>query len=247
MKRLRFDPPEFTEWGSDTKTAIINAFGETSRYVKDFEAIHYTPTVSIANGTLMAQYQEAYTRGLDKASARLRSMIRDVHENWEDPQEPSTPEAPQVPQPVITNRVFVIHGRDHGTRDTVAGFLRKLGLEPVILEEQPDRGLTVIEKFEENARGDFVVALLTPDDVGGPNADELKPRARQNVIFELGYFVGKFGRDKVRALMKEDLEIPSDYSGVLYIPLDEGGGWKTKLIGEMKSAGLDIDANRAYE
>ena len=170
-----------------------------------------------------------------------------LHENWEDPQEPSTPEAPQVPQPVITNRVFVIHGRDHGTRDTVAGFLRKLGLEPVILEEQPDRGLTVIEKFEENARGDFVVALLTPDDVGGPNADELKPRARQNVIFELGYFVGKFGRDKVRALMKEDLEIPSDYSGVLYIPLDEGGGWKTKLIGEMKSAGLDIDANRAYE
>ena len=78
LKRLRFDPPEFTEWGSDTKTAIINAFGETSRYVKDFEAIHYTPTVSIANGTLMAQYQEAYTRGLDKASARLRSMIRDV-------------------------------------------------------------------------------------------------------------------------------------------------------------------------
>ena len=175
-------------------------------------------------------------------------MITEVEEYWEEsPQDISLAEAPQVPQPVITNRVFLIHGRDHGTRDTVARFLGRMQLEPVILEEQPDQGLTVIEKFERNSSGDFVVALLTPDDVGGPNADELNPRARQNVILELGYFIGKLGRDRVRALVKGDVEIPSDYSGVLYIPLDEGGGWKTKLIGEMKSAGLDIDANRAYE
>ena len=245
MKRLRFGSPEFTEWESDTKTAIINAFGETSRYDKGFEAIHYTPTVSIAVGTLMAQYQEAYTRGLDQAAARLRSMIRNVHENWEDPQEPSTPEAPQVPQPVITNRVFLIHGRDHGTRDAVARFLEKLGLEVVILEEQPNRGRAVIEKFEEYVQGDFAIALLTPDDVGGLSNDKLQPRARQNVIFEFGYCIGKFGRDRVLALIKETPEIPSDYSGVLYIQIDESGGWHMWLIREMNSAGFNIDANRA--
>ena len=173
-------------------------------------------------------------------------MITEVQEYWGDnAQEPSPSETPEKPQLVNTNRVFLIHGRDHGTRDTVAGFLRKLGLEPVILEEQPDRGLTVIEKFEENARGDFVVALLTPDDVGGPSPDKLNPRARQNVILELGYFIAKFGRDRVRALVKGDVEIPSDYSGVLYIPMDEAGGWQIKLIREMNSAGLNIDANRA--
>ena len=148
---------------------------------------------------------------------------------------------------VNTNKVFLIHGRDRGTRDAVARFLEKVGLEVVILEEQPDQGLTVIEKFEQNASGDFVVALLTPDDVGGPNPDKLQPRARQNVVFELGYFVRAFGRNRVRALMKGEVEIPSDYAGVLYIPMDESGGWQMRLIREMKSAGLDIDANRAYE
>ena len=173
-------------------------------------------------------------------------MINEIEEYWsEDPQEPSYLESSEEFQLVNTNRVFVIHGRDYGTRDTVARFLENLGLEPVILEEQPDRGLTVIEKFEENARGDFVVALLTPDDVGGPNPDKLQPRARQNVVFELGYFVRAFGRNRVRALMKGEVEIPSDYAGVLYIPMDESGGWQMRLIREMNSAGFNINANLA--
>ena len=192
------------------------------------------------------ELQEAYVSGLGSAAAILRSMIHEVEEYWQDDLQESSPsEAPEKLQPISANRVFVIHGRDHGTRNTVARFLEGLELEPVILEEQPDRGLTVIEKFEQNASGGFVVALLTPDDVGGPNPDELQPRARQNVIFELGYFVRAFGRNRVRALMKGDVEIPSDYAGVLYIPMDEAGGWQMPLIREMKNAGLNIDANLA--
>ena len=223
---------QFTRWHRDTKVTITEVFRESPSHLKDFDAINFGPP--------------RYTSGgLPKAAGILESMIGEVQEYWpDDPQETSITEPPENPQPVNTNRVFVIHGRDHGTRDTVAGFLRKLGLEPVILEEQPDRGLTVIEKFEENARGDFVVALLTPDDVGGLNAGELKPRARQNVILELGYFIGRLGRDKVRALVKGDLEIPSDYP-VLYIPLDDAGGWQMRLIREMNSAGFNIDANLA--
>ena len=240
--------PAFVGWRRDTIVAIKNTFGEASNYHQDFESVRFEPQFTVSYGILEFQYLTAHVEGLDSAAAILRSMINEIQEYWsDDPQESFSPDATETPQPVNTNRVFVIHGRDHGTRDSVARFLESLGLVAVILEEQPDRGLTVIEKFEVNAKGDFVVALLTPDDVGGPNPDKLQPRARQNVVFELGYFVRAFGRNRVRALMKGEVEIPSDYAGVLYIPMDESGGWQMRLIREMKSAGLDIDANRAYE
>ena len=90
-------------------------------------------------------------------------------------------------------KVFVIHGRDEGIKSTVARFLEKLGLEAIVLHEQANAGRTVIEKFEDFARVGFAVVLLTPDDRGGLQNDgaDFKPRARQNVIFELGYFIGK--------------------------------------------------------
>ena len=74
----------------------------------------------------------------------------------------------------------------------------------------------------------------------------LKPRARQNVIFELGYFTGKLDRGRVCALTKGNVEIPSDYDGVLYIPFDESGAWRMKLVQELKNAGFEIDANLAF-
>lgn len=145
------------------------------------------------------------------------------------------------------NKVFVIHGRDEGIKSTVARFLEKLGLEAVVLHEQPNAGRTVIEKFEDFARVGFTVVLLTPDDKGGLQNDEgdLKPRARQNVIFELGYFIGKLGRKRVCALVKEGVEWPSDYNGVLYVSLDNLGAWKMELLRELKEAGYRVDANDA--
>ena len=92
------------------------------------------------------------------------------------------------------------------------------------------------------------MVLLTPDDRGGlqDDAGNFKPRARQNVIFEFGYFIGKLGREHVCALVQGDLERPSDYDGVLYIPLDDSDGWKMRLVRELKNAGYDIDANRVF-
>ena len=144
--------------------------------------------------------------------------------------------------------VFIIHGRDDGTKDTVARFIEKLGLNLIILHEQPNQGQTIIEKFERHAEVAFAIALLTPDDTGSLSEDEqsLKPRARQNVIFELGYFTGKLGRPRVCALTKGTVEIPSDYYGVLYIPLDESGAWRMKLVQELKNAGFEIDANLTF-
>ena len=92
----------------------------------------------------------------------------------------------------------------------------------------------------------FAVVLLSPDDIGklASAASEPTARARQNVIFELGYFVGKLGRGKVAAIKKGDIEQPTDYDGVVYIPFDERGAWQTELITEMKAAGFDIDFNK---
>ena len=114
----------------------------------------------------------------------------------------------------------------------------------MILQEQPDRSRTIIEKFEDYAQVGFAIALFTPDDFGWLEGDDPQSRARQNVVFEFGYFIGKYGRERVRALVKGNIEIPSDYSGVVNILLDDSDGWKFHFARELKSAGFDVDANR---
>ena len=143
-----------------------------------------------------------------------------------------------------TNEVFIIHGRNNGTKETVARILERLKLKPVILAEQASHGRTIIEKLEEHAQVGFAVALLTRDDTGSLKGEEdnLKPRARQNVLFEFGFFIGSLGRSRVCALTEGDVEIPSDYAGVVYIPLNEGG-WKFELAKELKNAGFPVDFN----
>jgi predicted nucleotide-binding protein len=146
-----------------------------------------------------------------------------------------------------SRRVFVVHGHDDGSKETVARFLDRLDLEPVVLHEQPNRGRTVIEKFEDYSDVAYAVVLFTPDDIGhavGKEADA-KPRARQNVVLELGFFMGALGRAHVCVLYKSGVEIPSDYAGVLYEELDIKGMWRFRLAAEIKAAGIDVDLNKA--
>lgn len=150
-----------------------------------------------------------------------------------------------VVEPSDFHRVFIVHGHDEAPRETVARFLAAIGLDPVILHEQANKGMTIPEKLAAYANVGFAVVLLTPDDEGRvKEAAELQFRARQNVILELGYFVGRLGRDRVCALLKGHVEIPSDYVGVVYTPFDEGGGWRQKLAQELEAAGYDIDWNK---
>lgn len=137
--------------------------------------------------------------------------------------------------------VFIVHGRDQDARREVVQFVEQLGFAAIVLQEQASKGRTIIEKFEEYSNVVFAIVLLTPDDVGGLKQDEvtLQPRARQNVIFEFGFFVAKLGRHSVCALTK-NVEIPSDYHGVVYLSMDEGGEWRTQLASEMSEAGLSL-------
>jgi predicted nucleotide-binding protein len=153
------------------------------------------------------------------------------------------------PKLFTSRTVFIVHGHDEATKQSVARFLERLDLEVVILHERPDRGKTVIEKLEASSSEvdiAYAIVILTPDDVGAQisEKDKLRPRARQNVVFELGYFIAKLGRQRVRALYTEGVELPSDYQGVLYTPLDKPGAWKLELAREIKAAGIAIDLNK---
>lgn len=152
-----------------------------------------------------------------------------------------------IPQPKNAKNIFIVHGHNDALKATTARLVERLGLNPVILHEQPNKGRTIIEKFFDYADVAFAIVLLTGDDLGNSRTNahqKLQPRSRQNVILELGFFLGKLGRERVVAIYQDEVELPSDYSGVLFIPFDEGGSWKYQLTDEMKAAGLRIDKNR---
>lgn len=142
----------------------------------------------------------------------------------------------------MSKRIFLVHGHDNEMLQTIARFLSGLVLEPVILHEQANKGRTVIEKVVAEADVGFAVVLLTPDDEGRKKGvPDLEPRARQNVLLELGYFLGRLGRDRVCALRRGDVSIPSDFAGVVWEPFDDNGGWKLRLAKELEAAGYPID------
>ena len=243
----RFSPP-FEKWRRDTEVAISNTFQDKPEYVEDFKSIRYTPIVSVI-GSPDSHYQDqdSYVQGLGLATSKLESMIDEIKEYWEDSVEEDIAGSADHLSTEITNEVFVVHGSDDGIKETVARFLAKLKLEPVILHEQTNQGRTIIEKFEQYAQVGFAVVLLTPDDIYFPSDQSSSPRSRprQNVILELGFFLGKLGRHRTLALQKGDLELPSDYDGVLYIPMDDQGAWRMTLVRELKGAGINVDANLA--
>jgi hypothetical protein len=122
-----------------------------------------------------------------------------------------------------SNKVFVVHGHDEGALQALARFIEKLGLEPIVLKERPNQGRTIIEKFEDSARDvGFAIVLLTPDDQASAGGTDSQ-RARQNVVFELGFFAGALGRGRVCLLRKGDVEMPSDLFGVIYTEMDVAG------------------------
>jgi predicted nucleotide-binding protein len=146
------------------------------------------------------------------------------------------------------NRVFLVHGHDEATLQACARFIESLGLPVTVLREQPNQGRTIIEKFVDHADVAFAVVLLTPDDRGGALSmpcEQQRNRARQNVVLELGFFLGRLGRERVCALYADGVEVPSDYHGVAFVSLDSKMAWKLELARELKAAGLPIDMNKA--
>lgn len=154
------------------------------------------------------------------------------------------PTAPADDAYVPGNKVFLVHGHDKSARNAVEAYLRRMGLQPIVLSDVPSASRTIIEKLEAFDDVDYAVIILTPDDHGGSQKtpETLQPRARQNVVLELGYFIGRLGRPYVAALLVGDIEVPSDVRGVAYIPFNESSDeWQTLLLRELRQAQMPVN------
>ncbi|MEA1907425.1 MAG: nucleotide-binding protein [Euryarchaeota archaeon] len=173
----------------------------------------------------------------------LNALVCEFHQTSESKYENVQGISDKTIDPIHSKKVFVVHGRDNEEKEKVSRFIENAGLKAIILHEQPNEGLTVVEKFELHSDVIFAVILLTPDDMAyNTNAPEnVCSRSRQNVVLELGYFLGKLGRSRVCVLHKGDIELPSDIQGVLYVELDPHGAWRNKLAKEFINANLTID------
>jgi predicted nucleotide-binding protein len=233
-------------WERDVKIVLSELYGENSLVFKEFSRIWFTPGMYY-DGQPESDFIRPFNSGLDEAKGFLQSRISDLTERVGEEVRSGTVTTLQAHAP--SRKIFLVHGHDHGNKETVARFLGKLGLEPVILHEQPDQGRTIIEKFESHAaEANCAAVILTADDIGYSKAKphEEENRARQNVILELGYFVGRLGRERTFAIVEKGVTLPSDIHGVVYIPLDNGE-WRFRLVRELKAAGVDVDANSAFQ
>lgn len=144
----------------------------------------------------------------------------------------------------VKKKIFIVHGHDNELKYQLSEWLRAIDIEPIILHEQANGGIiSILDKLNKYSDVDCAIALFTADDVGSEKEKkkELKWRARQNVVFEAGLFLGKLGKEKVIMLYDEDIEVPSDLNGLIYIMADKYGGWKEQLRKEFKELNIKAD------
>lgn len=221
---------------------IRKIFGKDSHYLKTLKSISYSPGVYYS-GQPKSDYVNSFNNGKQEYINLVNVLIEDATLD-----ETFNNKAEKRNFSNSTN-IFIVHGKNEEMKNNVARIIEKMGLKPIILHEQPNKGKTVIEKFTENSDVEFAIALLSADDIAYNKNDDQKQfkfRARQNVIFEMGYFIGKLGRERVLAIHEnnEKLEIPSDYVGVIYVPYDKNGSWQFVLAKELKACGISVDANK---
>ena len=227
-----FDRVRLNSLQDRARMIIERVFGEESTYYERLSGISFrraggvgiVSTFGGSGGETLAERQ-ARERAWRAAHERSISLIDTLLEDI-DLREPDEAQGEEESTGPKSNRVLVVHGHDDAMRESVARVLTKIGLGPVILNEQPDQGQTIIEKIERFSDVGFAAVLLSPDDIGFSRSDgseAAKPRARQNVILELGYFAGKLGQRSVMALHKGDLELPSDYDGAAWVRWDAEG------------------------
>ncbi len=236
--------PFFSAWKQNVEIALHDYFGSGSLQLSQFREIEFSLSFSW-EGTPDSAFQEAFLSGSEVARQFLESRIAELKEADRYLIAPAV-DAGTLAR-AITRKVFVVHGHNHGSKETVARFLSQLELEPIILHEKADQGRTIIEKFEDHADVACAVVILSPDDTASSKSNPAvqEQRARQNVIFELGFFVGSLGRRNTFALVHPEVTRPSDIDGVLYIPMKDDS-WKMLLLRELKAAGMDVDANKAF-
>lgn len=250
LRILNYDSLDFKLWKKSTENLLIRGLGEDSTQVDDFKLIQfYDPFADRASNDAWdvddISYDAAsdFQDGLNSAQTQLLAIKEDVEKHIGVSLSADKRSAMNLSH---STKVFIVHGHDETLRIKVEFALNKLGLEPIVLRKQPNKFRTILEKFEDYADVGFAVVLLTSDDIGH---DKAKPgtekgRARQNVVLELGYFLGKLGRNRLMAISDPGVELPGDISGVVYTDPKNDAQWQVELVRELKAAGYDVDFNK---
>lgn len=241
-KRVMAESPEFESWHSRAERFLVNHFGRDNYEVTDFSNTLFMPMV-YAPGADDIRIK-ACCDGLKKTKDVFKDYLTEIKEEMLEKDEESEKTA-HTKLSHQNNKVFVVHGHDEALKEKVARLLEKQGLETIILSEQANKGKTIIEKFEENSDVGAAICLFTGDDIGKEKSEAVeKQRARQNVVYEAGYFMGKLGRERVIMLVDEGVELPSDLQGVVYT---DSESWKTEVLQELQSIGYEIDFNKLFK
>lgn len=220
------------EVGVDGLHAPQTLGGEKQRATAIVQYAIENPGSTTAENDLLAALIVGRVQSRQPDSSRRSSLSQQT--------ETTATAAPRGSGPSPT-RVFVVHGRNDTARQEVVAFLTSHGLEAIVLHDQPNMGRHLLTKFIAEAElVAFAVVLMTADDVGAANEEPLAPRARQNVILELGYFLSHLGQSRVCAIKSPGLETPSDFDGIVYISMDTDGGWKSNLLRELRAAELPV-------
>lgn len=236
-KKFQFDG--YFVNANEVKRIVIKETKKTTEELSKYENDHMSPGIFIYVSREDIVSYDKHTKDI------TRKVFSSAEEKINSNQvETSSKEAVDIK--FDGTKVFVVHGHDDLAKTEVARFIEKMGFDPIILHEQASSGSTIIEKIEKYSNVGFGVVLYTPCDLGAKSSErpELKPRARQNVVFEHGFLNGKLGRHNVCALVKGDIETPNDISGVVYVPMDEHGAWKLALAKEMRNSGYEVDMNK---
>lgn len=230
--------PAFKAWKSKTERFLINYFGKESYEVSHFNAVEFKFSM-YAPGRTAADYFQKCQNGLEECKGVFETYLHEMENEEQSPEKLLISKNARSFQ-----KVFIVHGHDHALKQEVARIIEKQGLEAIILSEQANHGKTIIEKFEENTEVGAAICLFTGDDYGkAKDVEDDNLRARQNVVFEAGYFMGKLGRENVILIANPEIEIPSDLQGVVYTNKDM---WQTDVLRELKAIGYNVDFNKLF-
>lgn len=221
--------PAFCAWYNKAERFLYRTYGSDSLELSTFQSTNFSAAILSERS-----YQvDACQRGLTTAKLTFQEYLHELGEEQSD----CKIEAPQS-----FEKVFIVHGHDSALKESVARIVEKQGIEAIILSEQANQGNTIIEKFEQYSDVSGAICLFTADDLAkAKSGDTMQPRARQNVVFEAGYFMGKLGRKNVVILADQGIEIPSDLSGVVYT---DTRNWQFELLKELNAMGYTVDLNK---
>lgn len=236
-KNTRASDPKFQAWKTKAERFLIKKYGEKSLEYNKFLGTNFSSLIWGDDEEEETRLSTGACRhGLQSCKAVFETYLEDMEDEKDAYTQDKTIKSEAM------NKIFIVHGHNGELKQSVARIIEKQGIEAIILSEQANKGRTIIEKFEDYSDVGGAICLFTADDLGRAKKDSSdNTRARQNVVLETGYFMGKLGRDHIVILADNGIEMPSDLSGVVYTNTEN---WEFNLLKELRAMGYTVDFNK---